>query len=247
MAKAKILKKEWHPILAPKIFQSAVLGETHVYDPEQMIGKGITANLMGLTNDVKRQNININFEVSDIQNGKAITNVVGYYMVQSSIKRMIRRNIEKINMSFPCKTSDNKNIQLKPLLITRSATTGSVATRMRRNAQDLLVKHISSMSYDNLVNDLVNHKLQNSLRKTLSKIYPLRVCEIMSMKIVDLEKKEQVKSKAKSEKKEKSVKKAEEKVKEGKEAPKKEEKVEKQETKTEQKPEQKEKKPEQSA
>jgi len=233
MVKSKVMKKEWYPILAPKIFQNAVLGETYVYKPEQMVGKGITQNLMNLTNDVKRQNINIDFKVADVQDGKALTDVVGYYMVQSSIRRLVRRNIEKITMSFPCKTSDNKNLQIKPLLITRAATTNSVATKIRKNAQDLLVKYVSSISYDNLVNDLVNHNLQNSLRKTLSKIYPLRVCEIRSMEIVDLEKKEQIKIKAKSEKSEKPAKKAEEdkedkaeKVKESKEAQKEEKKPE---------------------
>ncbi|MDP7243772.1 MAG: hypothetical protein QF568_00340 [Flavobacteriales bacterium] len=210
MAKAKVIKKEWYPILAPKIFQNTVLGETYVYEPEQMVGKGITKNLMNLTNDVKRQNININFEVVNVQNGKAFTNVTGYYMVQSSIKRLIRRNIEKIDMSFSCKTSDNKNLQVKPLLITRAATTGSVATKIRKNAQNFLIKYISSISYDNFINDLVSHKLQNSLRKDLNKIYPLRVCEIRSMEIVDLEKKKDEQSKAKLGKKEKLAKKAEE-------------------------------------
>ena len=230
MAKAKVIKKEWYPILAPKIFQNAVLGETYVYEPEQMIGKGITRNLMNLTNDVKRQNININFEVTNVQNGKAFTNIVGYYMVQSSIKRLVRRNIEKIDMSFPCKTSDNKNLQIKPLLITRSAVIGSVAARIRKNTQDFLVKYINAVSYDNLVNDMITHKLQNSLRKETNKIYPLRVCEIRSMEIVDLEKKKEAKSKAQLGKKEKLAKKAEikatmkkeEKVKESKDTPKKE-------------------------
>jgi len=100
MAKAKIGKKEWYPILAPKIFQNVVLGETHVYEPEQMVGKCLTKNLMSLTNDVKRQNININFKVVNVQNGKGLTDIIGYYMVQSSIKRLIRKNIEKISMSF---------------------------------------------------------------------------------------------------------------------------------------------------
>ncbi len=210
MVKAKIIKKEWYPILAPKIFQNAVLGETHVYEPEQMIGKGITKNLMSLTNDVKRQNINIDFKVVDVQNNKAFTDITGYYMVQSSIKRLVRKNIEKIDMSFSCKTSDNKNLQVKPLLITRAATTGSVATKIRKNAQDFIVKYISSISCDNFVNDLVTHKLQSSLRKELSKIYPLRICEIRSMEIVDLEKKKQVEAKAKLGKKEKLARKAEE-------------------------------------
>lgn len=235
MVKAKIIKKEWYPILAPRIFQNVVLGETHVYEPEQMIGKGITKNLMSLTNDVKRQNINLNFEIVDVQNGKAFTNLIGYYMVQSSIKRLVRKNIEKIDMSFSCKTSDNKNLRVKPLLITRAGTTGSVATKIRKNAQDFIVKYISSISCDNFVNDLVSHKLQSSLKKELSKIYPLRVCEIRSMEIMDLEKNKQVESKVKSDKKEKLAKKAEvinnaekreEKAKESKDKPKKEEKTE---------------------
>jgi len=140
-----------------------------------MVGKSITQSLMNLTRDVKRQNININFKVVGVQNGKGVTDVIGYYMAQSSIKRLIRRNIEKIVMSFPCKTSDNKNLLLKPLMITRSATTGSVVTKMRKNAQEFLVKYISNITYDNFVNDLVNHNLQNSLRKVLNKIYPLRI------------------------------------------------------------------------
>jgi len=184
MVKAKTLKKEWYPILAPKIFQNTVLGETFVFEPQQMIGKSVTGNLMNLTNDSKRQNININFKITGVQNGNAVTDVIGYYMAQSSIKRMVRRNIVKIIMSFPCKTSDNKNLLMKPLMITRSATTGSVATKIRKNAKDFIERYVSSISYDNLVNDLVNYKLQITLKKILSKIYPLRVCEIKSMELV---------------------------------------------------------------
>ncbi|MFH0867733.1 MAG: hypothetical protein V1831_00295 [Candidatus Woesearchaeota archaeon] len=191
MAKTKVLKKEWYPILAPKIFHNAVLGETCVYEPNDMIGKSITQNLMSLTNDVKRQNINIDFEINSVQNNKAFTNIAGYHMVQSSIKRLVRRNIEKIDMSFSCKTLDNKHLRVKPLLITRSATTGSVAAKIRKNALDFLVKYISSVSYDNLINDMVSYKLQMALKKVLSIVYPLRVCEIRSMEVVDLEKKEQ--------------------------------------------------------
>ena len=198
MAKAKLIKKAWYPILAPKIFHNTLLGETYVYEPEQMVGKSITQSLMNLTRDVKRQNININFKVVGVQNGKGVTDVIGYYMAQSSIKRMIRRNIEKIVMSFPCKTSDNKNLLLKPLMITRSATTNSVATKMRKNAQEFLVKYISNITYDNFVNDLVNHNLQNSLRKVLNKIYPLRICEIKTMELVNVNKNVEIDGKGKS-------------------------------------------------
>ena len=196
MAKVKIARKEWYPILAPKVFHNAVLGETPVYDPQQMMGKGLTINLTSLTNDAKRQNININFEVVDVQNGNGLADVVGYSMVQSSIRRMMRRNIERMDMSFLCKTSDGKDLRVKPLLITRSATIGSVVAKIRRVAQDFLVKYIGSAGYDSLINDLVTQKLQTSLRKEINRIYPLRVCEIRSMELVDLEKKREAKAEA---------------------------------------------------
>jgi ribosomal protein S3AE len=196
MPRQKIMRKEWFQILAPRIFNNAYLGETHVFESRQMMGKGLTANLMNLTNDSKRQNININFEVIDVQNDKGITNIVGYFMVPSSVKRLIRRNIERIDMSFSCKTSDNKDLRVKPLMITRSATTGSVVAKIRKTARDFLVKHIANSTYDGLISNLVNHNIQSTLRKDLSKIYPLRICEIRSMELIDLEKKKEAKNQA---------------------------------------------------
>ena len=58
----KIKKKNWYQIVAPKIFNGAMLGETIVYDQNAMVGKTVTQNLMNLTNDSKRQNVNIKFE-----------------------------------------------------------------------------------------------------------------------------------------------------------------------------------------
>jgi len=179
MAKTKVLKKQWYPIVAPKLFRNVVLGETLVYEPEQMIGKGLKLNLMNLTKDVKRQNININFEIVSVENDKAFTNVVGYNIAQSSVKRFVRRNINKIDMSFICTTSDKKNLRIKPIIVTRSATNGSVESKLRKHAQDFITKYINDISYDNFANDLISHKMQDALRVILKKIYPVRIMNII--------------------------------------------------------------------
>lgn len=214
MAKTKILKKEWYPIIAPKIFNNAVLGETCVYEPKKMVGKCVKRNLMSLTNDVKRQNISVEFKINSVENGKAFADVTGYYMAQSSIRRLVRRGVQKISQSFMCKTSDNKNLRIKPLLITKASTTGSVVRRLGKHAHDFLINYVSSITYDNLINDLVNHKLQASLKGETNRIYPSRVCEIRSMEIVDVEKNAEDSIEKEHRKKEKSkpLKKAEESV-----------------------------------
>ncbi|MBS3103042.1 hypothetical protein J4458_06400 [Candidatus Woesearchaeota archaeon] len=179
----KIKKKNWYPIIAPKIFRGAVLGETTVYDQNAMVGKTITQNLMSLTGDVKRQNISIDFIVTKVEDGKALTEVIGYHMMPASARRMTRRSSEKIDLSFVCATSDGKHVRIKPLMFAISNTKGSVTANIIKTAVDFLVKTVNQMSYDNLINDLVNHKLQSSLRDALKKIYPLRICEIRAMYI----------------------------------------------------------------
>ena len=208
MAKVKALKKLWYPIIAPKIFRGAVIGETVVYDPDKMIGKSMSENLMNLTNDVKKQNIKVVFEIVSVENNRALTEIIGYKMVSSSIKRLVRRNIEKIDMSFSCSTSDNKKLRIKPLIITRSAVSSSVGAKIRRNAEDFITKYVQGISYDNLANDLITHKLQDLLRAGLNKVYPLRICEIRSMYVFKVIKEESTlkqeaaaKKKAKHEKK----------------------------------------------
>ena len=190
MAKTKVAKKEWYPIIAPKIFREAVIGETLVYDPNKMIGKSMSENLMNLTNDVKKQNIKVVFEIVNVENNRALTEITGYKMVPSSVKRLVRRNIEKVDMSFSCSTSDNKKLRIKPLIITRSAVSSSVGAKIRRNAEDFITEYVQGISYDNLANDLITHKLQDLLRAGLNKVYPLRICEIRSMYVFKVIKEE---------------------------------------------------------
>src|SRR3989338_9841714 len=97
---AKLKKKQWYPILAPKQFDNVVIGETLVAEPSAMIGKTLSHSLMNLTNDVRRQNVNIHFKIVEVEGDKAKTNITGYEIVPSSVKRFVRRNSEKMGTSF---------------------------------------------------------------------------------------------------------------------------------------------------
>ncbi len=174
----KLKKKQWYQIMAPSQFGNVVIGETMVYEPQAMFGKTLTHNLMNLTNDPKKHNINIYFKVVEIEGNKGITKVVGYEIIPSSVKRFVRRNSEKMDMSFSCETADNVLVRVKPLLITRADVKGSVAAKMRNSLVQFLVKTIKKISYNDIINDMISHKLQSEIRSGLNKIYPLKVCEI---------------------------------------------------------------------
>ena len=238
-AAIKVKKKRWIQIVAPKIFREMVLGESYVSELDQLVGKRIKTSLMSITGEPKKQNTVIIFRVTSIKESKALTEVIGYGIRSSLIKRLVRRGTERIDHSFVLKTSDGITIRLKTFMLTRRATKRSVLTSIKKLSTELLKNQIEKMSYNNLVNDLVSSKLQRPLSHELKKIYPLKVCEIREMGIVEIKRYGQEKEAPKKEQP-KEEKKVEEKLKEEKkEEPKKEAKKEekpKEEKKHEEKP-----------
>ena|SRR3989338_7072752 len=190
----KIKKKQWYQILAPKQFDNTEIGETLVYEPGAMLGKTLSHSLMNLTNDMKRQNINIHFKVTEIEGDKAKTSIIGYQIIPSSVKRFVRRNSEKMDISFTCETADNVFLRVKPLIVAKADVKGSVAAKVRNNAIAFLAKTIKKMTYDEVLNELISRKLQDGMRQALSKIYPLKICEIRYLGIEAREKPQEVKA-----------------------------------------------------
>ena len=189
----KLKKKQWYPIIAPKQFDNVVLGETLVYEPNAMLGKTLSHSLMNLSNDVKRQNVNIHFKVVEIEGDKAKTMITGYEIIPSSVKRFVRRNSEKMDVAFTCETADNIFLRIKPLVITRGEVKGSIAAKVRNSIISFLIKAVKKMTYDEVINDLINRKMQEMMRANLNKIYPLKVCEIRYLGIEAREKPQEVK------------------------------------------------------
>jgi small subunit ribosomal protein S3Ae len=221
----KIKKRKWYPIIAPKMFRNALLGETLIEEPKLALNKTVTQNLMNLTHDVKRQNINIKFIVDKIEGSNAHTSIIGYSMIPASIKRLTRRRSEKIELSFTCLTSDNKMVRIKPLIFARSLAKGSVYKKIVHETVDNLTKAINKITFDNLINDLITHKLQSSMAERLRKISPLRRFEIKSAEITKEKKPLEAKAvKVEVKKEEKKEEAEEEKVEEKKEEAKEEEK-----------------------
>ena len=193
----KLKKKQWYQITAPKQFENIVLGETLVYEPSVMMGKTLSHSLMNLTNDNKRQNINIHFKVVEVDGDKAKTSIMGYEIIPSSVKRYVRRNSKKIDLSFKCETSDNTLLRVKPLIVTKTDVKGSVVSKLIENATNLLTKAIKKLSYEEFINGLISRKIQDEMKSTLNKIYPLKVCEIRYAGIELREKPQEVKAEVK--------------------------------------------------
>lgn len=184
MAIAKTKKKKWYKIIAPPLFEGQEIGETFIEEPKNTIGRTIALNLMVLTNDPKKQNINVGFRITSVEGESLKTEIYNYILTPSSIKRFVRRERDRIDDSFDCITSDNKVIKIKPLLITRFKTNNSVLSSLRLATRKFLYGAALKTAFNELMKDAISHRLQNQLKASIKKIYDVKTCEIRSLEYV---------------------------------------------------------------
>ena len=182
--KTKVRKKEWFPVVAREVLKNAFLGETFLGSPSEMVGRHITVNLMQITNESKNQNVNMSFLIAGTEGGKGIADPVGYEIMPSSIRRLVRKEKKKVDVSFICETADKVKIRIKPIFIIKKTTKGSTETAIRKYTRDFLTKAVQKLDYNSLILDMINYKLQDALRNHLKKVYPLKTCEIRQMYVV---------------------------------------------------------------
>lgn len=184
MAQKKVRKgkKKWFPIQAPKIFENQVVGETFIYESEQLPAKHITVNLMALTGNPKKQNMSVHFAVSGVKEGVASTRTLGIEMQQSSMRRLVRRGRSKIADSFLARTKSGQVVRIKPIIVTRTRADGDTQRALRKRSRTLLAEFIGKYPFDTVINEVVHMRLQKFLKDELSAVYPVRSVDIRELR-----------------------------------------------------------------
>ena len=185
----KIKKKNWYYITAPKSFNEAILGKSLVPEAGVLIGKTVRANLMDLTGDMKKQNTVVTFLIQNIKDNKAVTKIYKYQLIPAAVKRLVRRNQDKIEWTFNLKTKDNVNLRVKPLILATFKCKRSAKTAVRKKAERFLIDYFSKNDFSTLVKDLMSFKIQSILKKHLKKLSPIRIAEIRYLGVISSDKK----------------------------------------------------------
>jgi len=185
--KPRVRKKKWFPVIAPKLFKERVIGEIPLYESKAMLNRILSINMMNLTGNPRNQHINVVLRINEVKEGKGLTSILGFEMMPSSIKRIVRRGRTKIDDSVIVATNDNKKVRIKPLIITNTIINKSIANSIRLVVRKNLAGFASRLSFEKLVEEIMSFKLQNYLGSTASKIAPIRSSEIRRFRLVEKE------------------------------------------------------------
>ena len=183
LARINTARKIWYKIIGPKLFGQMELGETYLSSPETAIGRSVKVNLKDLTGNVKDQNAYVNFVIDALEGTTLKASVSGYELMPTSVKRMVRKNTNRLDDYLVFKTKDEKTVILKTLLITQAKAQHSVQKQLRQKMKLYLSDEIKRNTFETVITNLVSRKIQISLKKILYKIYPVNEATVRILAI----------------------------------------------------------------
>lgn len=179
-------KKNWYKVLAPSQFKSQVLQEIPVQDIKTVVGRKITMNMMNLTGDMRKKNTEVVFKITDVKEGQAHTEIESYKILPTSIKRMVRRGKDRLDESFILTTKDGKTARIKVMLLTVSNTSRSAHTAIKHILSNFLINKAKESAFLDFFSDVSMGKIQQELKRVVSKVYPVRMVDILAFKVEKL-------------------------------------------------------------
>lgn len=189
MVAIKQLKKKWYQITGTKLFNDALIGETYLSTPEEGVGKKIIVNLSQLINDVQKQNVNIEFQIINAEKDFLRTKLVNYFIMPAALRKVARRDKDKIEASFIAKNKNDEDVRIKVVLLAKKKISRSISAKLQRVAKAFILQTVKSMTYDQFINELIIRKLQSELGKELKITYPLSYYEIYCAELIPAPKK----------------------------------------------------------
>jgi ribosomal protein S3AE len=135
-----------------------------------------------LTKFLKGKNCEARFLLKK-KDDKIMGEMFSFKVHPSFIRRMIGHSISIVEDSFVVKSQD-KDMRIKPFLITRKRVHRSVRNALRKECRKIIEKFVSEDTSDKIFRAVVSSVLQRSLSKKLKKIYPLAVCELRVVELV---------------------------------------------------------------
>ena len=181
------------PLISTKI-------HLYSYSPEELEGSTVTIDL---SKTLRGKNMELKSKLK-LKNEKLMGELSSLQLISSYLKRVMRRGTDYVEDSFKTECKDAK-LQVKPFLITRKRVPRSVRKAIRETARKHLQSHITLRTVKEVFSEIMTNKMQKGLSLKVKKIYPLALCEIRMIKVLEEKKLERKRKQTKETPKEKDA------------------------------------------
>ncbi len=174
--KKKGAKKKFFEVEIPL---TATVAKLYGYTPEEFNGKFIK---LDLTKNLRGKNVELRAKViADKEN--LSSGLVSMQILQSFIRKVMRRGTDYVEDSFEASTKDNV-LRIKPFLLTRNRVSRAIRNAIRMETRKFLTSYFTIRNTREIFTETMTNKLQKALSLKVKKIYPLAFCEIRMLEVL---------------------------------------------------------------
>ena len=167
--------KRWYTIRAPRHpWAFKVIGETIAEDEAMLIGRNYEILQNELDGDFSKMHVKVQFRITSVVGGDALTEYIGHEMLKDHIRRQVRRDRGKVDDTVDIVTEDGFYVRVKPLLISRNRIKGSQKQEMRTLAREVILKTGATTTWIDLQKSSLDGTLEAKIKEAVSKIQPVR-------------------------------------------------------------------------
>ena len=176
--------KLWYRVLAPEMFNMALLGETPTDNPDSLKGRTMEATVQDLTGDFSKMHIKLKFQVHDVRGLDAHTLFVGHDLTSDYVRRQTRRKRSKTDAVVEVTTKDGWRIKVKPMAVSEQRIQSSQETAIRHIMENVMLKAASESTVSEYVKLMVNGDLSKAIADQGKVIVPMKRIEIRKSEVL---------------------------------------------------------------
>ncbi len=167
----------WFSVKADE-FGGHVIGSIYGNN-DNVVNRFISYNANDLPDIKGKYGFRVVFRVSSVEGPDAKAAVNSLILNREQVLKLVRHNTSKIEVVVKSEV-EGKNYALKALAIINK-TENRYKKAVRKELEENLLDEINKKPLKDLIGEIVTEKLQHSLQKKLTKIYPTRTVEIRAL------------------------------------------------------------------
>ncbi len=182
--KDKWKEKSWYTIDAPSYFGEKEIGLSPSSDQKYLVNRTIAVPVSDFTGNFKKSSSMVIFKVSDVIGKKCSTVFTGYEVSEDTIRRMVRRRKERIDIITNIKTKDLYKVAVKLVLVADAKLTETKRIEIRNTIINYITEKISNMELGEFALYIIGDDVYNELVNSLKNVYPIRKIEIRKIEVL---------------------------------------------------------------
>lgn len=174
--------KKWYHVMAPALFSQRPIGETPGEDAEKMMGRIISVNARDLTGNIKKNQVMINFRITDVQGTNANTTFDSMHVQTGALKRLVRRRSSKVESVDDVVTKEGTRARVKSLALTAVPVSQTQKSAIRKILKDSMTQVARENDYESMFHLLVLGDGTQNAQKDAHKIAPIKRVDVVKIR-----------------------------------------------------------------